>query len=83
VPKISGGGASGGGQLAVPANAYVREDGVVTAPPSLASPSDGPAGAPVFGQVPAASGSGTASMWLENLAPSYAGATGYTAAKMA
>jgi hypothetical protein len=36
MPKISGGGASGGGQLAVPANAYVREDGVVTAPPAAA-----------------------------------------------
>ena len=35
--KISeGAGASGGGQLATPSNAYVREDGVITAPPAAA-----------------------------------------------
>jgi hypothetical protein len=31
--KVSAAGASGGGGLPVPANAYVREDGVITAPP--------------------------------------------------
>jgi hypothetical protein len=36
MPKIGPEGASGGGQPAVPANAYVREDGVVTAPPAAA-----------------------------------------------
>jgi hypothetical protein len=34
MPKISADGASGGGQLAVPADAFIREDGVVTAPPA-------------------------------------------------
>lgn len=32
-PKISAGGASGGGGLPVPADAFIREDGVITAPP--------------------------------------------------
>jgi hypothetical protein len=32
--KVGPSGASGGGQLAVPANAFIREDGVITAPPS-------------------------------------------------
>lgn len=37
-PKVSAAGASGAGQLAVPADAYVRKDGVVTAPPVPAGP---------------------------------------------
>lgn len=51
-PKISAGGATGDGQLAVPANAFVREDGVITAPP--APPSAAPLASPAFTGTPTA-----------------------------